>query len=129
MSRPAPVTAVAAGFAIGAVSHAIDFVRYGAWPYAFGGPAFDLFWNTLLPLDVIVVALTVGRWPRAGLALAVIVMSADIVANAYAWQVLGIDAFAEAVPIQGAFGVFVAWVAWRYRAGVPRATGWSSRSA
>ena len=95
---------IIAGFAYGAITHAADFVRFGFAPYEFGPPAFNLFWNSLVLLDAMVVALLLLGWRRGGLALGLAVMLVDVGVNSYAWQVLGIgDAFATAVAIQAAF--------------------------
>jgi hypothetical protein len=116
------VALVALGLAIGAAFHAVDVVRYGWWPYAFGPPAFRLFWNALLPLDLGLIALLTWRW-RAGLVATAVLMVADVAINAYAWLILGFDAFAGAVPVQAGFAATVLALAWRYRAGGPFTTG------
>jgi hypothetical protein len=87
-------------FGYGALTHAYDFVRYGWWPYRFGPPAANLFWNALLLLDAAVVALLLLGRRRVGLALALVVIAADVAINFYAWRVLGFDGFAVAVPVQ-----------------------------
>ena len=113
---------VALGLAIGAAFHAADFLRLGVWPYQFGPPAFRLFWNALLPIDLAVIALLAWR-RRVGLMAASVLMTADVAVNGYAWHVLGYDAFAAAVPIQAAFALFVLIVTYRYLAGGPFTTG------
>lgn len=104
--RAAAILAVAAGFAIGAAFHAADFLRDGWWPYRFGPAPLNLFWNALLPLDLLVVALLLWR-PRIGLPFAALVIIADVAVNAYAWRWLAFDAFAGAVPVQAAFAIVV----------------------
>lgn len=113
---------VAAGFAIGAAFHAADFLRFGCWPYTFGPPVLNLFWNALLPIDLAIVAGLLLQW-RFALPGALLVIAIDVVANAYAWLWLGFTAFAGALPFQAAFGVLVLMVTLRYRAGGPFTTG------
>lgn len=78
-----------------------------------------LFWNALVLLNAVVVTLLLTR-RRAGLAMGIAVMTLDVVANSYAWRVLGYDGFDIAVPIQAAFLVFLL-IAWRTLAGRHRA--------
>jgi hypothetical protein len=109
---------VALGFAFGAATHALDFVHFGWWPYRFGPPSLNLFWNALVALDAAIVVLIVTGRRMAGLALASVVMIADVAANTYAWLELGFSAFVVSVPLQSAFLGFVlitAIVARRHR--------------
>lgn len=92
-----------AGFAFGAATHGLDFVRFGFAPYRFGPPALNLFWNALVLLDAAVVALLLFGWRRAGLMLGAGILMLDVAANSYAWAALGLDEFATAVPLQAAF--------------------------
>ena len=94
---------VALGFAFGAATHALDFVHFGWWPYRFGPPLLNVFWNALVVLDAAVVVLILTGWRAAGLAVASVVMIADVAANTYAWLGLGFGAFAISVPLQSAF--------------------------
>jgi hypothetical protein len=119
---PRSVALVAGGLAIGAAFHAVDVIHYGWWPYAFGPAPLNLFWNLLLPLDLGLIALLAWRW-RAGLVTTAVLMVADVTVNAYAWLILGFDAFAGAVPVQAGFAAAVLALAWRYRAGGPFTTG------
>lgn len=98
---------VALGFAFGAATHALGFVHYGWWPYRFGPPLLNVFWNALVVLDAAVVVVIVAGRRAAGLALASAVMIADVAANSYAWLGLGFGAFAISVPLQSAFLGFV----------------------
>jgi hypothetical protein len=67
-------------------------------------------------------SLLAWRW-RAGLVATAVLMVADVAINAYAWVILGFDAFAGAVPVQAGFAAVVLALAWRYRAGGPFTTG------
>jgi hypothetical protein len=93
---------IVGAFAYGTYTHAADFVQIGWWPYDFGPPAFNLFWNLLVFLDAAVVALVVTGWRRCGLGLALAVMLVDVAVNTYAWQVLDFDWFGTAVAFQAA---------------------------
>lgn len=117
-----PRALVAAGFVTGAAFHAIDFWRYGWWPYRFGPPAANLFWNALLPLDLLVAAAVLLR-PCTGMAAACVLIVGDVAVNLYAWQVLGFREFAGAMPVQAGFGAFVLWVARRQRCGGASTSG------
>jgi hypothetical protein len=94
---------VALGFLFGSATHALDFVHFGWWPYRFGPPPLNIFWNALVVLDAAIAGLIFAGWRVAGLASASIVMIADVAANTYAWLGLGFDAFAISVPVQSAF--------------------------
>jgi hypothetical protein len=94
------------GFGFGALTHAFDYVRYGWFPYRFGPPAANLFWNALPFLDALVVVLLL-RWRRAGVAAGILLMIADVFVNFWAWRALHIDAFAVSVPLQAAFLLFL----------------------
>lgn len=83
--------------------HALDFVRFGPFPYAFGPAWANLFWNTLLLLDLGVCALLATGRRQAGLTLGVVVMIADVAVNVWAWRMLGLGGFAVAVPLQTGF--------------------------
>ncbi|MGK6323499.1 hypothetical protein ACMGDM_10465 [Sphingomonas sp. DT-51] len=122
MTSPRSVALVALGLGLGAAFHAADFLHHGWWPYRFGPSPLNLFWNALLPLDVVVIALLAWHW-RLGLLAASLLMAADVAVNFYAWRALGFEAFASAVPLQAMFAVLVWAVTWRYRAGGPFTTG------
>lgn len=94
-------------FAIGTVSHALDFVVLGLRPYSWGPPLLEAFWSSLVLLDPVAAALLLFGKRRAGLALAAIIMVCDVAANSYAVFVLGIEGFAIALPLQAAFLGFV----------------------
>ena len=87
-------------FGYGAFTHAADFLRFGWWPYRFGLPAMNLFWNMLVLLDAAVVALLLLGYRRAGLVLALLVIGSDVAINSYAWFGLGHERFRTGVPVQ-----------------------------
>ena len=94
-------------FATGTVSHALDFLALGLRPYSWGPRSLEVFWSSLVVLDMAVVALLLSGRRRAGLALTAIIMVCDVAANSYAAFVLGIEGFAVALPLQAAFLGFV----------------------
>jgi len=94
-------------FGVGALNHARDFLTYGWRPYNWGPHLLEIFWTSLIALDVLVIMLVLSKFRRAGLLLATAVMLADVTANTYALVVLGIPAFGLAVPLQATFLGFV----------------------
>jgi hypothetical protein len=94
-------------FGYGALTHGYDFWRWGWWPYAFGPPFANLFWNMLLFLDAGVVALLLAGWRRAGLILALLVMIADVFINAYVVLGLGMGDFSVELLVQTALLGFI----------------------
>ena len=75
-------------FAIGAFSHARDFVVYGWRPYIAAPLPFELFWSSLILIDVVVVAFLLSKHRHIGIFLALLVMLADVSINTYASIVL-----------------------------------------
>jgi hypothetical protein len=94
-------------FAIGSISHALDFAVLGLRPYSWGPPLLEALWSSLVVLDPVAAALLLFGKRRAGLVLATIIMVCDVAANSYAFFVLGIEGFAVALPLQAAFLGFV----------------------
>ena len=94
-------------FAIGTLSHALDFMMLGPRPYSWGPPLLEVFWSTLVVLDAMVVILLLAGRLRSGLVLAAGVMLCDVAANAYAAFVLRVGGFDFALPLQAAFLGFV----------------------
>ena len=94
-------------FAIGASTHALDFVRH--WPRPYRGVPWpvELFWSALLPLDLAVVALLAGGRRRAGLGLAVAVMVADVAINTVFSAAFGLSSLAWKLQLQTLFAGFV----------------------
>ncbi|MEG3088136.1 hypothetical protein [Sphingomonas sp. PB4P5] len=106
MTRPIEkilLGAIGLGFAIGCITHALDFWWFGWAPYAFGPPALNLFWNSLVLLDgAVIVLLVIGR-RRWALGLALAIMLGDVAANSYAWAALGLIEFQPALVAQSGF--------------------------
>jgi hypothetical protein len=96
-----------AGFSIGVVSHARDFLTHGWQPYHWGVPILDGFWTSLIVLDAAVVALLWAGYRRAGLCGALAIMTCDVVANTYALLGLKIQQFAAYLTLQAIFFGFV----------------------
>lgn len=94
-------------FAIGTISHALDFWTLGLRPYSSAPPVIEAFWSSLVVLDLAAAALLLLGKRRSGLALAAIIMVCDVAANTYASLTLGIEGFAIALPLQAAFLGFV----------------------
>jgi hypothetical protein len=94
-------------FGIGVVSHAADFLSRGWRPYAFGPPALEAFWTSLIVLDALVIVLIIAGWRRCALLLAAVVMVTDVSANAFASFALQIPGFNLALILQAAFLGFV----------------------
>ncbi|MEN2785855.1 hypothetical protein ACFOKI_10385 [Sphingomonas qilianensis] len=91
------------GFAIGCLTHALDFWWFGWAPYDFGPPLLNAFWNSLVALDAAVLLLLVLRRRRLALALALAIMLSDVAANSYAWAYLRMSAFEPALVAQSGF--------------------------
>ncbi|AUX69724.1 hypothetical protein CHX26_09620 [Porphyrobacter sp. HT-58-2] len=94
-------------FAIGTISHALDFWVLGLRPYQGAPIVLEAFWSSLVVLDPIAAGLLLSGKRRAGLVLAAIIMVCDVAANGYAFFVLGIEGFAVALLLQAAFLGFV----------------------
>ncbi|MFE5340330.1 hypothetical protein ACFQ80_08905 [Isoptericola sp. NPDC056578] len=93
-----------AGFLVGTTTHVVDLVLGGAAVYA-GYPAgVRAFWVALTVVDPLVVTLVLLR-RRAGVALGVVVMVADVAVNGSMLAATG-DGLAGLVP-QSLFAVFV----------------------
>jgi len=103
MAQRIALTVYVACFAIGTISHALDFWVLGLRPYSWGPPLLEAFWSSLVLLDPAVAGLLLFGKRRAGLVLAAIIMVCDVAANSYAFFVLGIEGFAVALPLQAAF--------------------------
>jgi hypothetical protein len=94
-------------FAIGTLSHALDFWVRGLRPYEGAPILLEAFWSALVVLDPAAVALLLFGKRRAGLVLSAIIMVCDVAANSYAFLVLGTEGFDVALPLQAAFLGFV----------------------
>jgi hypothetical protein len=97
-----------AGFCLGFLSHANDFLTHGWFPYQWGIPVLDAFWTSLILLDLAVVALLLAGYRRIGLLAALTVMTCDVAANTYALFVMQIHGFANGLVMQAAFFGYVA---------------------
>jgi hypothetical protein len=99
-------------FCVGASNHAYDFLRFGWRPYRWGSIPLEIFWTSLIALDLLVVGFLVAGRRRSGLILAAVVMTSDVAANAYAWKVMNILAFGTPLLLQtGFFGFIVGSIA------------------
>lgn len=94
-------------FTIGVLSHGHDFLTYGWRPYRWGSIPLEMFWTSLILLDVSVVALLLIGRRRSGLLAAFTIMILDVAANSYALFGMGIEAFARNLVMQSAFFGFV----------------------
>ena len=89
-------------FTVGTLSHARDFLVAGWRPYRSGVLPLDAFWTSLVGLDAAVVGLLLTGRSRAGLLAALVVMVADLTANAYASFVAGMPFDADRLILAGA---------------------------
>ena len=94
-------------FGAGTYNHARDFLTYGLRPYNSGPPLLEVFWTSLILLDLLAIAMLLSRFKRLGLSLAAAIMIADVTANTYALVVLNMPDFGLAVPLQATFLGFV----------------------
>ena len=94
-------------FGAGAYNHARDFLTYGLRPYNWGPPLLEVFWTSLILLDLLAIATLLSRFKRLGLGLAAAIMISDVTANTYALVVLNMPAFGLAVLLQATFLGFV----------------------
>jgi len=88
-------------------NHARDFLTYGWRPYDWGPLVLEIFWTSLVVLDLLAIGMLLSRFRRSGLLMAAGIMIADVTANTYALVVLNIPAFGLAVPLQATFLGFV----------------------
>ena len=84
-----------AGFAVGTTTHVADLVVGGADAYAGFHPALRAFWISLTLWDPLVIVLLLLR-RRAGVALGLVVILADIAVN---WSVIAV---VGGIPVWGA---------------------------
>jgi hypothetical protein len=93
-------------FLIGASNHARELAAGGWLPYRFAPIGCNIFWTTLLPIDVAVAALL---WLRRaiGLWLGLAVMIADVVVNSWVVSHLGFVGLASSLQLQTLFLGFV----------------------
>ncbi len=111
-------------FAGGGATHVMDIARGGFLPYRDMPPAINMFWTSLALFDFLAVLLLWTR-RRAGVALTVAIMLADVAVNSYAVYGLGI-VFQSFAPLQAqtwflGFVLGAAGFVWEPRGGVPHA--------
>ncbi len=96
------------GFLVGAAAHAFDFAQNGWLPYAGAPLAINLYWTSLLALDLIVVFL-IPLHPRWAALMAVAVMTSDILVDLYAAKAIWHTSILANTRLQGIviFGGFV----------------------
>ena len=82
-ARSAWLSVTSLGFSIGAATHAADILAPGWRPYASAPLPIELFWTSLIAVDVAIIVLLVLR-PRAGLIAALLLMVTDVSVNSYA---------------------------------------------
>lgn len=67
----------------------------------------EIFWTSLIVLDVLIVGFLISGQRRLGLIFAAMVMTADVAENSYALLVLAIPSFALPLLLQTAFFGFI----------------------
>lgn len=99
-------------FAIGALSHARDFVMNGMRPYNIAPLPIELFWTSLILIDVCVVLILLSRHKRIGCQLALLVMLIDVLINSYATIVLKFDFLVWSLVVQSILLGFILGSIW-----------------
>jgi len=107
LAQAAALAVYLAAFAVASFFHASDIVSWGLFPYDHAPRWINVFWTSLTLLDPLVIALLVAGRRRLGLALAALVMAADVTVNSYAFFVLDFSASPGSLLLQGAFLGFV----------------------
>lgn len=107
VAQAAALAVYLAAFAAASFFHASDVVRWGLLPYDHAPRWINVFWTSLTLLDPLVIALLVTGRRRLGLALAALVMAADVAVNSYAFFVLDFSASPASLLMQSAFLGFV----------------------
>lgn len=100
------------GFLIGTTTHALDLINHGWLPYGFRPLPWNIYWTSLTFLDPLAAVLIWVR-ERWGIALGTAIMASNLVVNGYTLAI-GYDAFFYPLILQGLFGAFVFFVAWRH---------------
>ncbi len=100
-------------FAVATICHVYDIVRGGWLPYTKYGLALNVFWTSLTLLDPLTIVLLL-YCPRAGLCLALLIISVDVAVN----LTVGIGEFIRSgrftfwgLATQIPVGVFMWWTA------------------
>ena len=112
ISRPIPtkhvvVAAYALCFALGALSHAKDFLVYGWRPYELAPLPIEVFWSSLILVDLAIISVLLSKYQRVGVFLALSVMLADVSVNTYATIVLELDFLVGPLVLQSIFLGFI----------------------
>lgn len=94
------------GFALGAASHAREILVGGWLPYDFMPLGFNLYWTSLLPLDLAAAVLIWYR-VRAALLLGTAIMVSDVAVNSWTVWVAGYEELLPSLMLQSGFALFV----------------------
>lgn len=96
------------GFLLGACAHIRDIIWRGFPPYTDVPLAINVYWTSLIVLDLLVASCLLVQRRLAAL-LAVAVMASDILVDVYEASKLGHQSILTNFPLQGicVFGVFV----------------------
>ena len=104
------VTAIAliwsVAFLIGANSHFWDIAAFGWRGRPHMPDAFNIYWTSLLPLDLLA-AILIWWKRRAGVVLAMFIMLTDVAVNSYAIFVVGDRQIHASWILQSLFLIFV----------------------
>ncbi len=101
------VTVYALCFALGSMSHAKDFLVYGWRPYNAAPLPIEVFWSSLILVDLVVVGVLLSKHKRLGAILAISVMLTDVLINTYATIVLEFDILVGPLVLQSIFLGFI----------------------
>lgn len=101
------VTVYALCFALGALSHAKDFLSYGWRPYDTAPLPIEVFWSSLLFIDLVIVGVLLSKHKCLGAALALFVMLTDVTINAYAAIALEFENLVGPLVLQSIFLGFI----------------------
>lgn len=94
-------------FSVGVTTHGLDFLERGPRPYASAPLPLELFWSALIFVDALAVILLLTGRRRAGLALALAIMVADVGVNSIVGYVPGDGTMGWALQLQSLFLGFV----------------------
>ena len=111
----AAIAVMVGALAVGTSSHVENIARSGWQPRPEEPLAFNLFWTSLVALDPLAALLLLAR-PRAGLALTLGIMAADLAVNLSAFGAVLLTPAGWFLWWQLGFGLFVAAAAplcWR----------------
>lgn len=97
----------AACFALGALSHALDFLTGGWRPYDIAPLPIEVFWSSLVAIDLVIMAILLFDYRRLGGSLALAVMLTDVAVNTYALKVLDLEILVLPLVMQSIFLGFI----------------------